>query len=255
MSTAWNDIFQLPSSALAGKRVPKAALARNARLTKHEQKVLDKLAYVEHFATIQKSTTRVAPRVDEERDIQSVIFLRCELSGTTAAYAELAGILHPCFPNPTLLLFEGNSEVCISCAITRKSLAEHGVAVIDGMAMTGGFQISDTRYAPFLKSLAFHTLPQDDLYVYLNELSWRIRLARLVPSLGFYPSCASEEREHLFTLCANRDRLASERNTIQEQRRNKDLALNDTAKLRMKQHDIEKRLEGILSEIKEICHE
>lgn len=255
MSVAWNDIFQLPDTALAGKRIPKTALVRNAHLTRLEQKALDKIALIEHFATVQKSTMRIAPRVDEERDIQSVIFLRCELSGASAAYAEFAGILHPCFPNPTVLLFEGGTEICISCAITRKSLAERGVTVVDSTVMTGGFQTTDSRYAPFLESLALHTLPQDDLYVCLSELSWRIRLARLVPSLGFYPSCAPEKRERLLALCASRDKLTSERNAIEEQRRSKDLTLNDTAKLRIKRHDIEKRLEGTLGEIKEVCHE
>ena len=145
MSVAWNDIFQLPDTALAGKRIPKTALVRNAHLTRLEQKALDKIALIEHFATVQKSTTRIAPRVDEERDIQSVIFLRCELSGASAAYTEFSGILHPCFPNPTVLLFEGGAEICISCAITRKSLAERGVTVVDSTVMTGGFQTTNAR--------------------------------------------------------------------------------------------------------------
>ena len=45
------------------------------------------------------------------------------------------------------------------------------------------------------------------------------------------------------------------RNAIVEQRRSRDLTLNETAKLRMEQRDTDKKIEAILGEIKEICHE
>ncbi|MDO4851139.1 MAG: hypothetical protein Q4A93_04690 [Actinomycetota bacterium] len=98
MSTRWNDIFQLPEAALAGnKRVPKTMLAAQAVLTKHEQKTLDKMRRLERFATATKSATRILPRVDDELDIQSVIFLRCEMADTSQAVAEVAHLLHKCF--------------------------------------------------------------------------------------------------------------------------------------------------------------
>ena len=87
MSVEWNDIFRLPSATLAGRRVPKTALTRNAYLTRPEQRALDKVSFIEHWATVQKSSTRIPPHIDEERDIQAVVFLRCELTGRSAAYA------------------------------------------------------------------------------------------------------------------------------------------------------------------------
>ena len=90
----WNDVFCLPDAALAGdRRIPKTVLTRQAQLTKTEQKVLDRVAALTHFATVQKSTTRIAPVQDDEHDIQSVLILRCELS-RGAAYAEVARLVH-----------------------------------------------------------------------------------------------------------------------------------------------------------------
>lgn len=256
MSMAWNDIFQLPEAALAGgRRVPKTALARNGNLTRLEQRSLDAVAHLEHFATVQKSTTRIPPHVDAERDIQSVIFLRCELAGRSAAYAELGRVLHPCFPNPTVLLFENGGEACVSCAETRMSQAERGATVVEGVSSTGGFDPAAALYEPMFEGLALHRLPQGDLYEYVRELSWRLRLGRLAGSLGFYPSCAPGERPRLLELSAERDRLVAERNAIAERRRDRDLTLNESAKLRMEQRDTDKRIEAILGEIKEICHE
>lgn len=253
MSAAWNDIFRLPAAALVGKRVPKAALTRNAELTRLEQRALDRVAALEHFATVQKSTTRIPPHVDAERDIQGVIFLRCELAGTSAAYAELGQLLHKCFPNPTVILFEGMDEVCISCAVTRLSLAERGVTVVEGIDATGGFILDDARYAPLLAGLALDALPQDDLYAYVRELAWRLRLARLVASLGFYPDCAPAERPHLLDLTARLDDLTAERNALAQQRRNRELSLNETAKLRIHQRDVEKQMTATLVEIEGVC--
>ena len=127
----WNDVLRLPDAALAGdRRIPKTVLTRQAQLSKTEQKVLDRVGVLAHFATVQKSTTRILPAVDEEHDIQSVLFLRCELS-RGAAYAEVARLVHKCFPNPTVILFGGEGEACVSVATTRKSLAEQGATIID----------------------------------------------------------------------------------------------------------------------------
>lgn len=253
MSIEWNDIFRLPSAALAGRRVPKAALLRNAHLTRLEQRALDKVSLIEHWATVQKSSTRIPPHVDEERDIQAVVFLRCELTGRSAAYAELSRVIHPCFPNPTVLLFENGGEVCLSCAVTRMSQAERGATVVEDVTSTGGFDPADPLYASLLADLALNRMPQGDLYEYVRELSWLLRLGRLTGSLGFYPSCAPAQRVRLLELSSERDQLAAERNSLAERRRNHDLTLNETAKLRMGQRAIERRIEEIITEINGIC--
>lgn len=253
MSVEWNDIFRLPPAALAGRRVPKAALLRNARLTRLEQRALDKISLIEHWATVQRSSTRIPPHVDEERDIQAVVFLRCELTGRSAAYAELSRVIHPCFPNPTVLLFENGGEVCLSCAVTRMSQAERGATVVEDVTSTGGFDPADPLYAALLADLALNRMPRGDLYEYVRELSWLLRLGRLTGSLGFYPSCAPAQRVRLLELSSERDELVARRNTIAEQRRSRDLTLNETAKLRIEQREVEGRAERLLEEINEIC--
>lgn len=255
MSVEWNDIFRLPSAALAGRRVPKAALLRNAHLTRLERRALDKVSLIEHWATVQKSSTRIPPHVDSERDIQAVVFLRCELTGRSAAYAELSRVIHPCFPNPTVLLFENGGEVCLSCAVTRMSRAEHGATVVEDVTSTGGFDPADPLYASLLADLALNRMSQGDLYEYMRELSWLLRLGRLVGSLGFYPSCAPAHRARLLELSSERDRLAVECSSIEDRRRDRDLTLNETAKLRMRQRELERKIEETLNEIKEICYE
>lgn len=50
----WNGILRLPEAALAGcRRIPKTVLVKQAMLTKTEQKRLDKVARLEHFATVR----------------------------------------------------------------------------------------------------------------------------------------------------------------------------------------------------------
>lgn len=49
----WNGVLRLPDAALAGdRRIPKTVLAKQAMLTKTEQRRLDKVARLEHFATV-----------------------------------------------------------------------------------------------------------------------------------------------------------------------------------------------------------
>ena len=253
-SFSWNDALCLPDAALAGeRRIPKTVLTRQAGLTKTEQKALGRVALLTHFATVQKSTTRIPPTQDEEHDIQSVVFLRCELAGN-AAYAEVAALLHKCFPNPTVILFGGEGQACVSVSLTRKSLAEQGVTVVDRIEATGAFDPRSELYAGLLDALAFDALPQVNLLSYLEGLAAAVTLAKAVDSLGFYPVCAPQDRERLFALVGEKNELDSAIAELRKQRRDKNISLNDSARLRMEIKRLEKDAANLTNQMKEICH-
>ena len=251
----WNGILRLPDAALAGfRRIPKTVLVKQAMLTKTEQKRLDKVARLEHFATVQKSTTRIPPYEDDERNVQSVVFLRCEMTAGTMAVAEVAELVHKCFPNPTVLLVEAGGCACMSVALTRKSQAEQGATVVDRIESTGAFDPYSPEYADFLGALAFGRLPQGDLWVYLLDLSRTVKLSRAIDGLGFYPSCPAQDRENLIVLTSRYDELRASVKRMKERRRSKDVTLNESARLRMEMKEEERRLRAVADEIKEICN-
>ena len=254
MSIDWNEIFELPAAALVGdRRIPKTVVARQAELTKREQKTLDKVKRLSHFATVQKSTTRILPFKDDEHDVESIVFLLCEMSGKSVAFSEVAGLLHRCFPNPTVLLMEGSGAICVSTALTRKSLSEKGAAVVEEQRSTGPLDSDDPQARAMLKSLAFDRLPQEDLLAYLSELMWRIRLVRASQTLGFWIMCAKKDKNQLLYLLSENEQLRQEIAELDQRRRNKDTSLNEQMGLRMKQRELEKRAAGLLEGIKEIC--
>lgn len=252
----WNDVLQLPGSALAGdRRIPKTVLTRQALLTKTEQKILDKTRKLTHFATIQKSTTRIPPHVDESYDIQSILILHCEMA-ESAAYSEVARLLHKCFPNPTVILIDGSKEACISVATTRKSLAEKGAIVVEVAESTGGFYLADKAYKPFLNSLAFSQLSQQDLLAYLNDLTWNVRLSHGIPAVGFYPQCPEQYRDSLSNLLNSFGSLETKiNNIVQKRRTDKSLTLNESAYLRIELKQLEKERDVVSREIREICND
>lgn len=250
----WNGILRLPEAALAGgRRIPKTVLAKQAMLTKTEQKRLDKVARLEHFGTVQKSTTRIPPHEDDERNVQSIVFLRCEMTAGTMAVAEVAELVHKCFPNPTALLIEAGGCACVSVALTRKSQAEQGTTVVDSIEATGAFDPGRPGYAPFLDALDFAKLPQDDLLAYLQGIAWAVRLSRSITSLGFYPICADRNREQLGKLIARSDALAKEVSGNRQRRRDRGLSLNESAKLRVDAKRLEAEFDSVMGLIKSIC--
>lgn len=251
----WNGVLRLPDAALAGdRRIPKTVLAKQAMLTKTEQRRLDKVARLEHFATVQKSTTRIPPYEDDGRNVQSIVFLRCEMAAGSMAVAEAAELVHKCFPNPTVLLIEAGGRACISVALTRKSQAEQGATVVDRIESTGAFNPGRREYADFLGALAFGRLSQGDLWEYLLDLSRAAALSRAIGGLGFYPSCPAQNRERLLVLTSRYDQLEASIKRLKEQRRSKDVSLNESAKLRMEMKEEERRLRAVADEIKEICN-
>ena len=255
MSARWEDILRLPGAAYTGgRRVPKTVLTSRAMLTKHEQRTLDKMSRLEHFATVAKGTAQVLPRVDEEYDIQSVIFLRCEMKGDSQAVAEVARLLHGCFPNPTVILQEAGDGIAVSVALTRRSHAERGATVVSDVESTGLFDPDNERYAPFLNSLAFDRLPQDDLLSYLEAIASCVRLSQAIVPLGFYPVCAPQDRGRLLQLVADYRRRQSEVDALETERRDKDVSPNESAQLRMKIKAARQKLDAAVEEIRGICH-
>ena len=251
----WRGILRLPDAALAGgRRIPKAVLVKQAMLTKTEQKRLDKVVRLEHFATVQKSTTRIPPYEDDERNVQSIVFLRCEMAPGTMAVAEVAELMHKCFPNPTVLLIEAGGRACVSVALTRKSQAEQGATVVDRIEATGAFDPGRSEYAEFLGALAFVRLSQGDLWEYLLDMVRVVALSRAIGGLGFYPSCPAQDREKLIVLTARYDELGASVKRLRERRWSKDITLNESAKLRMEMKEEERRLRAVTDEIREICN-
>ena len=251
----WSGILRLPDAALArGRRIPKAVLVKQAMLTKTEQKRLDKVVRLEHFATVQKSTTRIPPYEDDERNVQSIVFLRCEMAPGTMAVAEVAELMHKCFPNPTVLLIEAGGRACVSVALTRKSQAEQGATVVDRIEATGAFDPGRSEYAEFLGALAFVRLSQGDLWEYLLDMVRVVALSRAIGGLGFYPSCPAQDREKLIVLTARYDELGASVKRLRERRWSKDITLNESAKLRMEMKEEERRLRAVTDEIREICN-
>lgn len=251
----WNDAFCLPETALAGgRRIPKTVLTRQARLTKTEQKILDRVGGLSLFATVQKTTTRIPPTVDDDHDIQSILFLSCELT-RGLAYSETARLLHKCFPNPTVILFDGGVESCVSVARTRRSLVEQGTTVVEKTESTGPFDVHDPLYEPFLESLALSNLPQTDLLSYLDGIVWDIRLSQTSKALGFYPSFNNRDHSHVERMLDEWERLSGETENVRRQWKDKTLSLNDSARLRIRLRQLERKLGQVEDSIKEVCND
>lgn len=142
----------------------------------------------------------------------------------------------------------------MSVALTRKSQAEQGATVVDRIESTGAFDPGRSEYADFLGALAFGRLSQGDLWEFLLDLSRAVELSRAIGGLGFYPSCSAQNREKLIVLTSRYDELESSVKRLREQRRSKDVTLNESAKLRVEIKEEERRLKAVADEIKEICN-
>lgn len=60
--------------------------------------------------------------------------------------------------------------------------------------------------------------------------------------------------EKLIALTSRYDEMGASVKRLKEQRRSKDITLNESAKLRMEMKEEERRLRAVADEIKEICN-
>lgn len=256
MITSWNEYLNLPESCLAGDRaIPKTQLVRAAGLTKTEEKKLKGIASLRHFATVQKSTARILPVQNERYEINALIVLCCELRSGTAP-AEAAELVHKSFPNPVLLLANReDGRIGVSASLKRKSEAERGAVVLEKLANSNLFDFSGTWAQAFLRSISFESLNQTDLLSLAQMYASRIELARVAPSLGFFPSCEEADIGSLFELARCLASSNSQIKELEELRKAKDTSLAESSQLRVRLREEKKRRAGIAAEIKELCHE
>ena len=254
MSVVWNDIFQLPKSALAdGRRITKTMLVQQAALTKHEQKTLEKIKRLEHFATVSKSTTKMLPVVNDERDIQSIIFLRCEMAGTSQAVAEVAHLVHKCFPNPVVVMWEMGTKISISVSLTRKSLAEEGAVVVERLEVLRAFDPETATWKDYLGDIAYSLMPQSDLLAYQTALCERTSKADAISAIDMYPRCKDSETPHLMLLLGQLRDTQAEINALRLQYRDKETTLAESSRLRIALKKKEHEHAKLAIEIKELC--
>ena len=141
-----------------------------------------------------------------------------------------------------------------ACRLPSRGRAEQGATVVDRIEATGAFDPGRSEYAEFLGALAFVRLSQGDLWEYLLDLSHTVTLSRAIGGLGFYPRCPAQDREKLIALTSRYDELGASVKRLKEQRRSKDITLNESAKLRMETKEEERRLKAIADELREICN-
>lgn len=148
---------------------------------------------------------------------------------------------------------EGSSGITVSAALTRKSLAEKGAAVVEEQHHTGVLDPESTNTWSMLEALAFERLPQDNLLVYLREAMWRIRLVKASGALGFYPKCGRRDRERLVELLTETELLSREAAQLALARRDRDLSLNEQMKLRVRLRGMEEQRGLLVAKVKELC--
>ena len=154
-----------------------------------------------------------------------------------------------------MILQEAGDGIAVSVALTRRSHAERGATVVSDVESTGLFDPDNERYAPFLDSLAFDRLPQDDLLSYATAIASCVRLSRAIGALGYYPACASGDRDRLLYLVADYERQQAEVDTLAKQRSARDVSPNESARIRMRMSTVKKSLNATVEEIRGICHE
>lgn len=255
MNVAWNKILQLPDSAYTGGvRITKAKLIQQAELSKTEQKELDKIRRLEHFATVAKATTRIPSYLDEERDIRGFIYLRCELS-RDCGFSELASVLHKAFAWPSAILFEEpGGKIGLSVSLKRKSMAEKGATVVDRSEATKLFSPTDLSHKDYLADLAFESLPQSDLLTYAIALCDKTAKASAIAIIGEYPNCEDYLIPKLMVLLGNVKDTQAEINALKLRHRDKGATLAESSRVRMELRRKEREKDALVAEIKELCH-
>lgn len=252
----WNDILQLPQDTLINNvRIPKTVFAKQANLTKKEQKVLDKVAHIEQFAVLKKANTYMAPVINDNYDVQSIAFLRCTMRDSQA-FAEVANLIHKSIPNPTVVLIDTDYELFLSASITRKSQAEHNAVVLESISSSNHISRADKSQPleDFYRALAYSKLSQENLLDFIGDLAWQIQLSRMASDLGYYPQCEIEDRPTLRSLVVKKNTFQSQINALVAQRRVSTISLNESAKLRVQEHKLRQEFDTVMNSIQRLCN-
>lgn len=251
----WASRLGLPAAALAGgKAIPKTVIVSQGGLTKAEEKLLRQYSRLEHIATVQRATARIAPVSDAEHEIGSVIFLGCELAGA-GGFGELASVLHKVFPNPVVLLFgEPGGRVGVSASIKRRSLAEKGAVVVERTEMARLFDPDAPAYSDYLDDIRHGALPQSDLLAYVTAVCDRTMKASAIGSVGEYPRCKDADTQKLMDMLGRLKETQTGINVLRTRYRDRETTLAESSRLRIELKGKERELDALTDEIRTLCN-
>ncbi|NEG69593.1 DUF4391 domain-containing protein [Bifidobacterium choloepi] len=257
MTIAWNNYLELPETALDGRRIPKTAIVAHAALSKKQQKTLGNLRELHSFATLAKSNTGIPAHVDEDHDIQAVLYLSCLLNSWQRTN-DIVTILHRTFPNPTVLLIEvdepGNRSM-VSVGLKRKSLAEESAVVLERVETIELPRSSSEDAMPFWQTFRYPQLSQHDLLDFVTAMQDAVLFADARSFLGFIPQSDGIQRAVMRQELLQFKRLDREIVDLQSRRRNKDLSIGESAEIRVLEASKKEEAQILVDHIKELCHD
>ena len=252
----WKAALRLPDEALLGdRRLAKTDLVRLGGLGRSDERALVRVGAVRQLAAVQRSTCRIPPVRTGEHDVRAVVYLEVELRAGAAA-PDVAAILHKALPNPTAVLMEAaDGRIGVGAAVKRLSLAERGATVVEEAAWSGLFEPGDARYAGLLAAIAHPVLDQADLLAYARSLVARVGLARAVPTLGHYPTCAPGREAALAAAVGELADVQSHIDALDARRKGKDTPLSESARLRVELRGLAEERDRLAARIEGLCDE
>lgn len=249
MTPALLNHLHLPSQCMPAqaRTVPKAALARQMKLTARQQRLLTTVKQVKLVGTLTHANTGVSAHIDAAYDVQSVLVLTLELRERR----NVTELIHRAFPHPTILLVEQGTQTLVSAAVPRKSLAGHEAMVIDCHAQTDWADPTSPESRGLWPKLAYESQPHADLLAYARGFSQNLMLWNLREWVGddasVPPLRQAEIREPLLRL----DALHAEIHRLRALRKNRDTPLRESTRLRMQEHRLAQDATALAARIKE----
>lgn len=236
------------------KKLDKKMFYDYADLNKKEKNVIMKnVERMELSYLLTPSTINIQAFINDEYHIEGVMIVTVQLRGavTDKHIQLLEEVIHGALPNPVVLTFMYNNELCVSTCVKRLNKVNKNHVVLQKIHRTGWFHGEEDNLIEksFLNSMELSRLSFTNFYDFYKDIDLAVKAFQDAKFIGmFHVVKDDEERLQHDTIVKKVQEIEDEINKLRNAIK-KESQFNKKVEMNIKVQQLKKELETIKSKL------
>lgn len=193
----WVELLNLPTKCIVQRKIPLKKLYEQCTLK--QKKLIEKyVSSITLVALINEENSRIREFVDEKENYQAMFILEI-VPKIIPVSNDLYHLLHSLFPYPTIIGYETNDKIQLTCSIKRINLVNSEKTTVDKIHIGPEIRKS-VNFEKFIQQIDYREIRILNLKEYYILYSKLIQLSQLVHEFDLYPSLKVSTDKVLYLL-------------------------------------------------------
>lgn len=181
----WVELLNLPNKCIVQRKIPLKKLYEQSTLI--QKKLIEKyVSSITLVALINEENSRIREYVDEKENYQAIFILEI-VPKLIPVTNDLYLLIHSLFPYPTIIGYESDDKIQLTCSIKRINLVNSDKTTVEKIHISPEIRKSK-QFEMFTRQLDYREIRVSNIKEYYTLYSKLIQLSQVIPEFNLYPS-------------------------------------------------------------------